>query len=192
MMGGIAGARLRLAVNVGTAPLGLRALAPVPGVLPGPRRALWLLIPTFVLWAQSRRVVPDRPGGAGRGGRRPLARWTGNGRARRLARKAGVKPARSARMPTPQSSPGRPARRPRSSSWRCCAAACLVNPFTYRAYAAAMSPYLQLVPARRQNHDRRPALVLRAPRFASSSGPTGTCCRLSTWSWSLWGWARSF
>ena len=125
----------------------------------GRPRALWLLVPTFVLWANIDMSFLNGLAGAPRGRRRTLARWQRqhrpDGSSAKIRGQKGTEPRARDRNQTP---PGR------SSLFvilGVCALACLVNPFTYQAYVDAVFPYRPVVPADDQDHDVRSALVLR-------------------------------
>jgi len=101
--------------------------------------ALWLLIPVFLLWAN---VGESFLTGLAVLAASAVGRWIDGSSNSRLAAPAGKSREGDASFDAEAQPEPRPARAGIAFIiLACCAAVCLVNPYTYRAYLAALSPY---------------------------------------------------
>ena len=155
----------------------------------GRGRALWLLIPTFLLWANIDQsfltgllVLAAAAVGLWLDGKNGL-RWP-------LVRKSRTRtPATTLARATSESRPPRPATAlPHPGDLRGGLSGQPVYVPRLRGRDFSLPPALR---ARDENHDRRICFRSSARGFARTPGPNGICCRLSTSSWCSLDWRRS-
>ena len=125
----------------------------------GRGRALWLLIPTFVLWANLNPLLPHRPAGAGRGGHWLLARCQERYQVAGSSGKAGRESRRVCRrdhVRIGSATAGVRVRYPRDLRGGLPRESVYVSGL--RGRGVPLFPHFR---ARDENHDDRPAFVLR-------------------------------
>ena len=179
MMGGIAGVATVSPTTWGLLLFAFEMYLLFRAVFLGPARVLWLLIPTFVLWANLDQsfltglvVLAAAAIGCLLDGKTQY--WPRPPQPEKSAQQA----AEPAGEHASESSTPRPA-----SAFiilAICALGCLVNPFTYQVYADASSSLFPAFPAGDEDHDVRLAFVLRPVDPRTFRARLVSCSRRST------------